>query len=144
LDQDIEDVPVLINGSPQIVILALDRQKHLIHVPLIAGPRTATTELISILLAELVAPFADGSIRENHAALKKQFFDIPEAQAETKVEPDGVADNCDRETVILIFGGRRRGVHAVITSYQTVALQASQEVDNARIRSILCLETTIV
>jgi hypothetical protein len=45
-----------------------------------------------------------------------------------------MADNFDRETVILIFGGRRRGVHAVTTSHQTVALQASQEVDNAEKR----------
>ena len=59
LHQDIQHVPVLIHCPPQIVMLALDRQKHLIHMPLVAGPGTAATELIGILLAKLAAPLAD-------------------------------------------------------------------------------------
>jgi hypothetical protein len=107
LPQEIKHVPVLINGSPPIVILALDRQKHLIPVPFIAGPRTATMELSGIVLAKLAPPFADGFIRDDHAAFKQQFFDIPEAQAETKVEPDGVANDLDRKAVVLIARGWR-------------------------------------
>src|SRR5262245_64621955 len=52
LYQDIQHVPVLIHGSPQIVMFALDRQKHFIHLPLVTRLRTAATELIGILLAE--------------------------------------------------------------------------------------------
>jgi hypothetical protein len=43
LHQDIQHVPVSIDGPPQIVMLALDRQKHLIEVLFIAGLRTAAT-----------------------------------------------------------------------------------------------------
>jgi hypothetical protein len=42
-----------------------------------------------------------------------------------------VADNLHKKAVILIFCGSRRYVYALITSYQTAALQAFQEVDNA-------------
>jgi len=85
LDHDIEDVPVLISCLPQIVMLALDREKHLIPMPLIAGPRTATTELVSKLLAELTAPFANRFIRHEHAPFRQELFDIAEAEAEPKV-----------------------------------------------------------
>jgi hypothetical protein len=36
--------------------LALDHQQHLIHVPLVAEPRTTPTELVSVLLATRAAP----------------------------------------------------------------------------------------
>src|SRR5437763_1707463 len=60
LHQDIEHVSLLIDGSPQIVTLSFDRQKHFIQVPLVPRPWTATPELISILLAKLATPLANG------------------------------------------------------------------------------------
>src|SRR5262249_23109551 len=55
-NQDIKDVPVLIDRPPQIVMLALDGQKHLIQMPLVTRPGTAAPQLVSVLLAKLVAP----------------------------------------------------------------------------------------
>jgi hypothetical protein len=40
-------------------------------------------------------------------------------------------DNLHRKAVILIFGGSRRCVYALITSDQTAVSQASQEVQKA-------------
>src|SRR5687768_4992844 len=65
LDQDVQHLPVLIDRPPEIMALALDRQKHFIHIPLVAWPRTAATELISIPLTKLAAPFANRLIRYN-------------------------------------------------------------------------------
>jgi hypothetical protein len=70
LDQNIQHGPVLIDRPLEIVPFSLDRQKHLIHMPLIAWPRAAA-QLVGILLAELATPFADGLIRHDHAALKQ-------------------------------------------------------------------------
>src|SRR5262245_61755055 len=39
LHQDVEDVVVLIHRSPQVMTLAVNGPKHLIHMPLVAGPR---------------------------------------------------------------------------------------------------------
>src|SRR5262249_47868531 len=50
------------NFATRLLTLALDRQKHLIKMPLVAGPRTAATQLIGILLAKFATPFADGLI----------------------------------------------------------------------------------
>jgi hypothetical protein len=70
VDQNIQHVPVLIDCSPENMMLALDRQKHLIKVPLVTGPRTAATELIRIRLPEFAAPFANRFIGHDHAAVK--------------------------------------------------------------------------
>jgi len=70
LHQDIQHVPVLIYGPPQIVMFAFDREKYFIEVPLITGPRTTATELIGLRLAKLATPLPDGLVGHDHAALK--------------------------------------------------------------------------
>src|SRR5438128_9208643 len=59
LDRDIEYVAVLIHCPLQIVIFTLDRQKHFIHMPFVAGSGAATTKLMGIRLAKLAAPLAN-------------------------------------------------------------------------------------
>jgi hypothetical protein len=65
---------------------ALDHQKHLIHLPLVAGPRTSATQLICISLAKLARPLANGLIRHDHATGKQELFTITETQTEPKVQ----------------------------------------------------------
>ena len=108
-----------------------DGEHYLIKVPLVPGPRTAATELISIRLAKLATPLADGFIRHRDATFTEELFHIPETQTEPKVQPHGVADDLNGKAMILIFGDSQRCVHALITSYQPAELQASREVDNA-------------
>ena len=84
LYQNVEYIAVLINGPPQIVMLPLDGQKHLIEVPLIAGSWTLTTQLIGILLAELATPLANRLIRHSNATFTQELFHIPEAQTESE------------------------------------------------------------
>ena len=66
-------------------MLALDRQKHLIHVPLVARPGTTATELSGILLAEFAAPLTNCLIGHGYATFQQELFDISEAQAEPKI-----------------------------------------------------------
>jgi hypothetical protein len=73
-----------------------------LEVPFIAGPGTAATELISILLAELAAPFANRLIGHDDSTFKQQLFDIAEAEAKPKVQPHRVADDFRRKAVVLI------------------------------------------
>jgi hypothetical protein len=37
LDQDVEDVAVPVDGPPQLLPTAVDRQEHLVEMPLVAG-----------------------------------------------------------------------------------------------------------
>ncbi len=117
LDQDIEHVSFLIDGSPQIVMFAFNRQYHFIEVPLVTRPWTATTELIRIRLAKLAAPFADRFIRHDDATFQEELFYIPKTQTEAKVQPHSVAHDLDREAVMFVFRVGTGNVHAGITSH---------------------------
>src|SRR5256885_12345500 len=86
LDQDIQDVALLIDRPPQIVMFALDRQKYFLQVPLVPRPGAAAPELIGIVLSALAAPLAKGFIGHHHAAFQQHLFDIAEAQAEAEVQ----------------------------------------------------------
>src|SRR3712207_6728637 len=56
LHQDIEDVVVLIHGSPQVMALAVDGQKHLVEMPFVPRPRPSTPQLVGVILTELQTP----------------------------------------------------------------------------------------
>jgi hypothetical protein len=58
LHQDIEDVPVRVNGAPEVVPLAIDREEDFIQMPCVAGSGTPALELIGIGLPELQTPLS--------------------------------------------------------------------------------------
>ena len=59
LDQDVEDVAVLVDGPPQVVTTAGDRQEHLVEVPLVAGSGLAAAQAGRVHGSELGAPLPD-------------------------------------------------------------------------------------
>jgi hypothetical protein len=59
LHQNVEHVIVLVNSPPQVMPLTMDREKHLIQVPLIARPRAPVPELIGVGLPKFLTPLAD-------------------------------------------------------------------------------------
>jgi hypothetical protein len=75
----------LIDGPPEILPLTLDRQKHLIEMPLVTGPRPSPTQVIRIPLPKLAAPLANRLIGHDYATFQQYFFHIPEAQAKPEV-----------------------------------------------------------
>jgi hypothetical protein len=74
LHQDIEDVSVLVDGTPEIVPFTGDREEHFGQVPLVPRPGPGATQLIGICLAKLPAPFADGLIGHEHAMDEQEFL----------------------------------------------------------------------
>ena len=65
LRQDVEAIPLLGDGTPEVMAGTVHRQGRLVHVPLIAGPRPPMPGLSGIGLAELAAPLADGFRRDD-------------------------------------------------------------------------------
>src|SRR5713226_5352724 len=108
-------------------MLALDPQKHLVHVPLVPRLGTAATELIGILLAELAAPFPNRFVGHAHAAFEQYFLHIAEAYTEPEVQPHRMANDFDREPVIRIFDGGGQCVHAATFPCN----RGARQVDNA-------------
>ena len=105
LHQDIEYDPVLVNGAPQEVQLALDPNEHFIEVPLVTRPGSPLPHLVGEARTELQTPLPDALARDDHTALAQQQFDVPKAQTEYVVQPDRVADQLSREAVAIVWVG---------------------------------------
>jgi hypothetical protein len=58
----------------------------------------------SIVGSEFPAPLADGFVRNNDSAFGQKIFNITEAQTEAMINPHGVADDFQRETVSVVTG----------------------------------------
>jgi hypothetical protein len=63
LHEDIEDLTLGLHGSPEVVLLALNGDHHLVQIPLVGRLETTATNLMGIRLSKLFAPLADGFIR---------------------------------------------------------------------------------
>jgi hypothetical protein len=88
----------------------------------------ACRRLIGVRLAECPTRFADGLIGDDDPTGEQEFFDLVIAEAEPEIEPNGVADDLDREAVVLIAADRW-WVHPPNMAHQVSARQAAQQVD---------------
>ena len=102
LHQDIQHIPILIPRSPEVVAFAIDREENFIEMPRVTRLRASASERIGRGLADFPAPLADRLIGDDDPAGEQRFFDIAIAEAEPAIEPDRVADDLDREAVVLI------------------------------------------
>ena len=102
LDQDIDHVAVLINGAPQVVSLALDADEDLVQEPDVSESTLPPVKPPSVVQAELPTPESDRLVRDGDTSLRQEILDVAEAQAEAVIEPHGVADDLDWETVSAI------------------------------------------
>ncbi len=93
LDQDVENDAVLIDGAPEPVWLAGDRDDDLIHMPFVAASRRALADLIGECLAELLPPLAHGLVGHANPARRQHFFDHAKAQGKPEIEPNRMADD---------------------------------------------------
>ena len=74
LRQDIEDFAVLIDGSPEVVLLTIDGKEHLVGGSRVTRARASTAQRIGVNLAEFPAPRPDRLIGQYHAPLGQQFL----------------------------------------------------------------------
>jgi hypothetical protein len=120
LDQNIQKVAILINGSPQIVNAAIDLKEHFIKMPLVPRPRRFSSLVVSINLAELEAPFSDRLIAESDTAHREHLFNIAEAQGEAEVQPNGMTDDLGRESMTMVR--RDGGAHQSSMPHENLRL----------------------
>ena len=76
LDQDLEDLALVVDGTPQIHVLARDPDDHFVEMPAIARSRTAPSQASSDCRSEFEHRTANAFIGEVEATLGKQLFDI--------------------------------------------------------------------
>ena len=81
---------------------SVDFEEHFIKVPPVARARRSSSQVVSIGLAKLEAPFSDGFVSENHAAHRQYLFNIAEAQGEAEVQPNGMTDGLGTEAMAMV------------------------------------------
>jgi hypothetical protein len=106
LQQNIDDITVLIHGTPKILLQALDFHEDFVQIPGIAEATLPPLQLSSIVGTELLTPMSNGFIRDDNAAFGQKIFDIPKAHAKAMIDPHSVADDFRRETVSVVTGSR--------------------------------------
>jgi hypothetical protein len=90
LYQNVEDVAVLIHGTPEAMALPNDGEEHFIEVPLIGRPGASPLQCIRISLPKLPAPIPHGFVGQDNAAFGRQLFDVPVTEAAAEIQPDAV------------------------------------------------------
>jgi len=112
LHQNVDDLPFLINGTPQVLELTVDFQVHLIQVPGISNWPSAPTQSFGIFASKLVAPPAHGFEANGKAVFSRHELHIAITQAEAKIQPNTLADRVDGESMTGIAALRNRRVIA--------------------------------
>ena len=102
LDEDIQDLPLPVDGAPQVHPLATHRDEHLVEMPLRVRPRPMVSKATSDLRTEPGHPAADCLIGDNDPALGQQLFDVSITQRKTGIQPYGVLNNCGREVTVTV------------------------------------------
>ena len=109
LDEDVDDVAILIDGTPEIVAPSLDGDEDLVQVPDIAQPALSTLEPASVCRTEREAPQPDRFVGHRDAPLGQEIFDIAKAHTKAVIQPDGMADDLGGKAVSVV--ARRVAFH---------------------------------
>lgn len=79
----------MVDGTPQVHVLARDPDEHFVEMPAIARSRTAPSQAASDRRSEFEHPTANALVGEVEATLAKQLLDIAIARGEAKAQPHG-------------------------------------------------------
>ena len=104
LQENIYHVSVLVDGAPEILPLTLDCYEEFVQVPDVAQATLPVPKYTDVFGTELSAALSNGLVRDYDPALCQQILNISEAQAESVVEPNGMADDIRRKSMSVIVG----------------------------------------
>ena len=76
LNEDVEDVAVLVDGPPHILPTGVDRQEHLVEMPLIGRPFPAAGQPAGVFRPELGTPQPDRLVGDDHTADQHELLDL--------------------------------------------------------------------
>ncbi len=124
------------------MLVASDGDDALIEVPLVAGAGQPATDSVRERLAELARPLPHGLVAHGDAAGGQHLLHHAQAERETEVEPDGVADDLGRREAVAGVGGlgRRRHVGPVPHPWPARNLPRANLTMPRRARELLSLE----
>ena len=92
LNQEIQDFALTVHGTPEIELPPSNYDDHLVQVPAFGRSWPPTLNPPRIGPTEFQDPSSNCLIREVETTLGKQVLNVPIAQRETAIEPDGMLD----------------------------------------------------
>ena len=109
LHEDVQDVTILVYRAPQILVATLDRDEDLVEMPSVSHPTASAPQPPRVDRTEPLAPLPNRLVGDRHASLREEIFSIAEAEAESMVEPDGVANDLGGKSISMV--ARRVALH---------------------------------
>ncbi len=103
LNQEIQDFALAVHGTPEIEPPPSDNDDHLVQVPPFGRSWPPTSDPPPIDPTEFQDPSSNCLIRDVETTLGKQVLNVPIAQRETAIEPDGMLDD-DRWKAVTTVG----------------------------------------
>jgi hypothetical protein len=102
LHQNLQHKAILINGTPQKMLLALDRDNHFIQVPFVTKSRGTPTDRVGIGAAELLSPFPHRFVGDDDPSVSKHIFDHAKTEWKAIIQPHCLSDDLSGETMTVI------------------------------------------
>ena len=102
LDDFVEHISVLIDGAREIALFAIDRDDDFVEMPDIAPARFLSFQPASIVQTKFHRPAPNGFVRDGDPPLEQQFFDQPQAERKSKIQPNGMGDDLRRKAVAFV------------------------------------------
>jgi hypothetical protein len=93
LNEGVQSKAVSIDGVPPPMLLAVDRDHHVVEMPLVAELRRAPTDLAGGDPAERLRPAPHGFIVDDDPERCQQVLDHPQAERKANREPDSLLDD---------------------------------------------------
>ena len=103
LNQEIQDFALTVHGTPEIELPPSNYDDHLVQVPAFGRSWPPTLNPPRIGPTEFPDPSSNCLIRDVETTLGKQVLNVPIAQRETAIEPDGMLDD-DRWKAVTTVG----------------------------------------
>ena len=103
LNQEIQDFALTVHGTPEIELPPSNHDDHLVQVPAFGRSWPPTLNPPRIGPTEFQDPSSNCLIRDVETTLGKQVLNVPIAQRETAIEPDGMLDD-DRWKAVTTVG----------------------------------------
>ena len=118
---DVDDLTVLVDGSPQVVLCAADFDEDFIDEERVTKACMAPAQSLRVFRAKLLAPVANGLVADGNTSFGQQILDVSCAEVEAVIKPHGVLDDLRRESVAFVH--RMKRLHASMLAHSTLTCQ---------------------
>lgn len=99
LKQNVQHVPVFVDRSPQPMLDPADLDADLVQMPSRTPPGFSMAQFLGQEWGELDVPLTEGFVTDLNTTLVKQFLNVPLAEGEAVVEPQGIPNDTQRESM---------------------------------------------